>query len=67
MDIAVKIERFQIKQNVLNLKSTLKDDFHYIMSSKDCQKIAIFNDVVYGRPRPHNHEVEFSTVFILKN
>ena len=23
MDIAVKIERFQIKQNVLNLKSTL--------------------------------------------
>ena len=23
MDIAVKIERFQIKQNILNLKSTL--------------------------------------------
>ena len=48
MDIAVKIERFQIKQNVLNLKSTLS-----VATVASVLERAQMDKNTIPRPNPH--------------
>ena len=73
MDVMVKMARFQIKQNVLNLKSTLSDIHHYhILGQLDPSKFRIIeNDPVkeiiqtsrLGIPKGRDEHLEYRKVY----